>query len=610
MAYNKGAEVAGSKEPVATPVMLSATQCLNNCDKILVACGFTERAKQARDAALADNQRNTVILVGEVNRGKSSLANALVGSENTSPAGSGFTTVVPVAIGPATDAAPAGSVALANAEGEKTVSAEELSRWVDRANQTDTDFIPTRAYVGLGQSLMGEAVVIDTPGIGGIDPLGPMARRDTDTQASVVVVVTDATGPLTQPEMDFLVHAAEESVSVIVAVTKTDKNLTRWRSIVVENEALIAQHVGMNIPVVGVSSRIAFLPQFAGERHKAEELGGIAELRALIAQRFSQARGLPLANALRIAARTLAQISEGLAEEISGLEQPAEAIPELARELERLEELERNSKKWEQYFNRNLELASQQAMDNLDQNLRAVRKKWTDYISANGVQVLRKDPQYYTRLMEEDFQRAVAESVDGFGADAETLIRNQFGDAEQADQVIEQIRSELTSQQPLRTGELKRNTKDVFDPVMLMMGVSGGSMLGAVLGVASLGVGLIGGAGWFAVNFGFRAMRQSKSQLLNWIGETTNSAKMAAGRAIRNFVLVTSPLVSEEYSNYLNTEIPAVRGKIQQLEKTKRLQQDKREKKLSRLTNNRNVVDKQRRTAEDFVARLTEEGAR
>ena len=176
-------------------------------EKILNPYGREKYGEHAKALATAENQVNTVILVGEVGRGKSSLANALVGRQGVSPAGADFTTVIPVALTLPTEDLAAGQAALMSADGAIVVKPEDLAQRVDRAAQHFDDFVPTRAHVALESSMMGDAVVIDAPGVGGISSMDSAVHADSERQASVVVVVTDASTPLTKPEMDFLARA-------------------------------------------------------------------------------------------------------------------------------------------------------------------------------------------------------------------------------------------------------------------------------------------------------------------------------------------------------------------------------------------------------------------
>lgn len=574
------------------------------CEGILDKRGRAKVSVRVKQAASAELQTNTVILAGEVNRGKSSLANALVGWQGVSPSSTDFTTVIPIAIGPETEEIPAGSAALISAEGTEIHPLTELPSRVDRALQSFDGFVPTRAHIAVDGSKMGDTIVIDTPGIGGIGSADSAVQADTENFASVVVVVADASSPLTKPEMDFLKHAHEVSASVVVAVTKTDKNMTRWRDIVAEDEKLIAAHVGENIPVIGVSSLLPFA-ELGTDDDNVDAFAGLARLRKEIADRFASAESLPVANALRIMNRALEDIEAEMETEQRDLEQAEDVLPELEEQKASFEELRQQAKVWERHLNRDLQLMRQSAADKLDEDLMEIRTKWTDFIDKHGIQVLRKDPQHFTRLMEEDFQRAVVVSVSQFGNDVEAYLHKIFGNSTVPDEIIAEIREQLHIGE-IRTAEVNRNMRDTFDPMMLMMGFSGGSTIGGLLGAALVpGVGIIAGAAWFGVTFGFRAIKSGKSQLKSWLNESRNSAVKHTNNILTQFTLVAQPLISARYTAQLEAQLGDLKQRIARAQKTINQRQETRNQRLEVIKKNRSRVRKAHGDAETMIDQLT-----
>lgn len=602
------AQTAAENTAGSAGALLDAQKLLDNiCTNILPAYDQHDAVEQARKAASAEHQRNAVILVGEINRGKSQLANALVGVQGLTPVGADFTTVIPVALGPATEKVPAGSAALISGEGQVLCPAEELSQRVDRASQSEGDFLPTRAYVAVERSRMGDAVAIDAPGVGGISSMDSAVHADTEHQASVVVVVADASSPLTKPEMDFLKRAAAKSASVIVAVTKTDKNLTRWREIVEDNKDLIAEHVGHDIPVIGVSSLLPFVEGMGTSARGTDRIAGITELRRTIAAHFARAKMIPAANGLRIAAHHLEEIDAKVSEEIADLKNAGAALPELNESLETLKELKRTRAEWEQFLNRDLALTRKQALDSLDEQLEEVRVKWTEFIGKHGVQVLRKDPQHFTRVIEEDYQRVVAGVLAQFADDVAALVKDNFGSAATSEDVLNEIQQQLELGD-MQSSELRRNTRDAFDPMILMLGFSGGSAIGGVLGATLIpGIGLVAGVSWIAVNFGFRAIKQGKTQLQNWLKETSNTAKTHTSRALESFQAVARPAIVLRYRRHLEEEIKATEQRIKEVEAAQKLEEQQRKRKIDTREKNRKVILRNHAEAEKLIARLTSE---
>lgn len=585
------------------------------CTKVLVPYGLEDVADRAAQAADEGQQRNTVILVGEVNRGKSALANALVGVPDATPAGSDFTTAVPVALGPATPEVPAGSAALIAGGRCELVNASELGDYVGREQDRPREFIPTRAYVALERSALGSATVIDAPGIGGIESLAALPQPDTQELASVIVVVTDASSPLTRPEMDFLRSASDAHASVIVAVTKTDKNLTRYRTIAKKNQELIAEHVGRDIPVFPVSSIVQFLPEFdgvgthAGAAVPGAQLAGVEALRRAIAGRFSRAASLPLANGLRIASIGLEQIDQQLLQRSNAATAADDALPELERQQAQLDELNRTKNEWQEFLVRDLSMARQEASTRLDADLNVVRTRWDSFIRAHGVQVLRRDPQHYTRLIEEDFQRSVLENVQQFNAQIEEIIRQRFTAPGLAESIIEEIMEGFVVSERESAG-LERSLKDAFDPALLTMGVSGGAMLGSMLGASMLtGVVLVAGLGWFAVNTGFRSMKQGKTQLQQWLREATASTAKHTLGIFDRIIAQARAVIVVRYRTYLKEQIDELSATRIRLLDAQQAEEQERQQEVKRVAHNRRVVMNLQERAEALVDALLEEAA-
>ena len=572
-------------------------------EKILNPYGREKYGEHAKALATAENQVNTVILVGEVGRGKSSLANALVGRQGVSPAGADFTTVIPVALTLPTEDLVAGQAALMSADGAIVVKPEDLAQRVDRAAQHFDDFVPTRAHVALESSMMGDAVVIDAPGVGGISSMDSAVHADSERQASVVVVVTDASTPLTKPEMDFLARAHAVNGNVVVAVTKTDKNSTRWREIVEEDKVLIATHLNEPIPVIGVSSLLPFVGLHTSDS-VIDDISGLGQLRAEISERFTRAQSIPVTKGLNVVLEGLEDVDKQIHRDIEDVREAEKLLPDLTNDLARLEDLQRTSKEWERFFYSDLSLMRTRAMERLDTDVQEVKKKWTDFIAKHGVKLLRKDPQHFTRLMEEDFQRAVVATVDSFGWEVETYLREKFGASHIPDEIIGDVRAQLSLGE-LHTSELQNYMKDTFDPMMLMMGFSSGSTIGGLLGAVLVpGVGIVAGAGFVAITFGYRAMRQGKSHLQNWLREAANAAQKNTGNALQTFIAIAQPRISIRYSEFLAQEIKATQTRIRKIEHDKNKAVEKRDRELAQLNTNLKAVQRSYRDAEILLRKI------
>lgn len=147
----------------------------------------------------------TVLFCGEFKRGKSSLVNAIIGTE-LCPTDIGIATSVVTTIkyGAVKKAVRYYGNLLENADSLKS----EKIEWedIDKYTMGDVLEIDNTILVELSYPspfLKNGITIIDTPGIGGLDPRHAILTHMALPKADVIVFVTDAGEPLTQSELEF-----------------------------------------------------------------------------------------------------------------------------------------------------------------------------------------------------------------------------------------------------------------------------------------------------------------------------------------------------------------------------------------------------------------------
>ena len=147
----------------------------------------------------------TVLFCGEFKRGKSSLVNAIIGTE-LCPTDIGIATSVVTTIkyGAVKKTVRYYGNLLENADSLKS---EEIE-WedIDKYTVGDVLEIDNTILVELSYPspfLKNGITIIDTPGIGGLDPRHAILTHMALPKADVIVFVTDAGEPLTQSELEF-----------------------------------------------------------------------------------------------------------------------------------------------------------------------------------------------------------------------------------------------------------------------------------------------------------------------------------------------------------------------------------------------------------------------
>lgn len=605
---------APAGQPADAPARERATALLTSiAGKILRPFGYDDLADLADERASGTGQTRSVVVVGEVKRGKSSLVNALVGWRDASPVGVDVTTSTTIALGEATADQPGGTAQLLFPGHTEQIRHDELADWVScegiHVTNPRIDELPTRAIVPVTGSRLGAVSVVDTPGVGGLDQSYATLATASASQACVLVIVCDASTPLTAPEMAFIRETGAAVEALIVVVTKTDKNVRRWRPILDENRALLRTHLGRDVPVLGVSSlrAVAAAEMPPGPaRDQAESRSGITALRTLIHAKLAVAENLPAASGLRTALEGLRTLEVDMGTQIAAITDSAHVIPDLTAQLDELQELKDHSQQWEQYLARDLTLIRQNATDELDRRLDQVREKWTTTINKNGMAVLRKNPQHFTAEMERDFQAAMAGALTVFLDQLhDRIVAPRFDSEVVWHEINGQIVATL-SNRTLDTHQVAGKRQGLLDPSMLTMGVMGSSMIGGLIGVSTIvGVGAVVGVAWVGFNLGFKAMRAGKTNLLAWQRETIGTTKTTTARMLESALALARPEIVIRYRDHLKASIEHLQKQIKDAEEITRTDKATREKKLNRLEGNRKVVVGNITRAEALITELT-----
>lgn len=263
-----------------------------------------------------------VIVAGSLKRGKSTLVNTLVGRPLLSPVGVDITTACWLEIGYGKEQATA-LIADGQSPGEpirRPIAIAEVERYVALDYVTEPVL---GVEVRVDSPLLDNLMLVDTPGVGGLDTGHSQTTLTALKQADALLFVSDCTQPILVPEVDFLASAAERVATVIVAVTKSD---TPGCEVVVREtcERLSLRPELAEIPVFAVS------PPLADQANEVDsdklagrlaELSGLAPLIAALQERTAVGR-----DALRIAncARTTASVAQILARRLD--EQAADPL--------------------------------------------------------------------------------------------------------------------------------------------------------------------------------------------------------------------------------------------------------------------------------------------
>ena len=572
-----------------------------------------DRAVQMLNATF---RAGTVVVMGEVKRGKSSLVNALIAQPDLLPVDVLTCTSAPIRVAVSHDGPVVPQVTLVRGTEREMILATELARWVTvdgvgslqgntNAGMDETQDPPSSAEISVRYLEMDGITVVDTPGVGGLDKRAVTAALQEARHAGVLLMVCDASTPITAPEMDILRQAHDSVGGVIVAVTKTDKNTRRWRAIVEDNKRLISSHMGIDVPVVGVSSLRALDAARCidpARRAELERRSGIAQLRSQLRAQLRQPAAMGQRAALQSITTTLTGIAKTVRDDIRLLAESSTAVEQLEAEKTTLERLREESSEFEQRFQRDLAVARTRVTEGLDKALEEVRHEWTQQINADSLRVLRSKPQVFTSQIETELAVVMEDTVGAMVEEISELASALFPDRQEL--IAEIMGTTVASLTPAEVSghEVEKKTKDIIDPSVLMMGMIGSGALAAIIPVAPLA-----GAVWVGVNLGYRAMRNGKQHLITWLRETTASVRTATTRMLDTLITTARTDVMLRYRADLRTKIKELHGRIDQAREAARESEGERQERSARLTRNVQIIEA---TIAELGRHLQQGGAR
>lgn len=210
---------------------------LKQATPIIETYGKKNLITEIDKAVITTENSVTVLFCGEFKRGKSSLVNAIIGT-NLCPTDIGIATSVITTI-------KYGAVKKAIRyygnllEDANSLKSEEIE-WNDIEKYTMGDVLEIDNTILVELSypspfLKNGITIIDTPGIGGLDPRHAILTHMALPKTDVIVFVTDAGEPLTQSELDFYENKVLScGKQNIVLVNKSD----------ILTEETLATHIG------------------------------------------------------------------------------------------------------------------------------------------------------------------------------------------------------------------------------------------------------------------------------------------------------------------------------------------------------------------------------
>ena len=283
---------------------------------------------EATGRRLADPLFHTLV-VGEFKQGKSSLINALLGTD-VCPVDDDVATAVPTMLRWAetptaviTRNPPADTTAAALSTSE-IVPIDQVPSYVSEAGNPGNERQVESVEIGLPSDLLRSGLVlVDTPGVGGLGSTHSAITIGVLPMADAVLFVSDAAQEFSGPELEFLHTARSLCPNVGCVVTKVDF-YPAWRKIIELDEEHLVD-AGLSLPVLPVSSVLQRLAIQEADIELGAESGFVELHRYLATEIIEKREDLIVRAATNDMLSVVGQLESQFATEQQALADPARA---------------------------------------------------------------------------------------------------------------------------------------------------------------------------------------------------------------------------------------------------------------------------------------------
>lgn len=556
----------------------------------------------------------SAVVVGETNRGKSSLVNALIGQPGLSPVDAEVATATYLVFGHAEEWA-----ARACYPGQLApvpVELTELINWVSAAHELPTGQLPPR-YVEIdGPSEFLEKVsIVDTPGVGGLDSMHGELAKEAAESATALLFVVDASAPFTIGELNFLATVGESVETVVFALSKVDQ-YRGWRQVLEADQALLAEHAPRFAGATfhPVSARMYEMAAKAPSPEAAamlRERSGVDELRTaltgLIAGRSAM---LAEANTMRALSTALSELHVRLEAEKRALSTGEEEAEKLrARKDELTADRRSSTKGWQVRMRTEIQRTRVENNHEVARQMRDVQSWFRQAIDAADKDKLKELPPQVDAALQMVSGRIsqavayrlnqVAEIVLGelFTPEELTVIRAQFARAGA----------------PIIVRAAEKRPPTTEDKLLVFMGVTGGFSAGKlavaplaglvvapVLLVPTIAIAL--GAGWWLSKT--RKHSADKQHMKQWLGEAIADARSTVDQLVAEQLIAAEQQLALSLDDALGKRITGIEEELREVDKALRLDTAERTKRLNAVNKRLTDVSAGQERAEKLLASI------
>ncbi|MTD58666.1 dynamin family protein [Amycolatopsis pithecellobii] len=575
-----------------------------------------EAAKWVEDIRRTRKRKPSVVVVGETNRGKSSLVNALLASPGLSPVDADVATATYLVF----DHAPEWS-AQACYPGQLApvgIPLEELDRWASAARELPEGQLPPRYVEVTGPVPILERVsIVDTPGVGGLNSMHGELAMEAVANATALLFVVDASAPFTAGELDFLRKVGDRVETVFFALSKTDQ-FRGWREVLETDRQLLDEHAPRfaDSPFHPLSARMFELAGRAPNEQAATMLraqSGVIELQeAMQEELVGRSAMLGEANTLRALATALGERRAILSTEqraLSSGEAEAEALR--ARRDQLAVQRRSSTRGWQLRLRGEIQRARVDLGHESSRQMRDAQSWFRQQIEGAKRDQLHELPHQVDAALRMISQRVSAVMAQRLNRVTDVALADLFA-AEELDVIRAQFMRTDGPQVVLRPPDKRPPTSE--DKLLVFMGVSGGVGAGKIAALPLAGVALLNpvvlpativiglGAGWWMART--RKHAADKQHMKQWLVESIAEARSTLDQLVAEQLIEAEQQLSLALDDALGRRIENIESQLKEVDKAIKMDAQERAGRLAELSRRIREVGDGRDRAENLLSRL------
>ncbi|MBB5853916.1 dynamin family protein [Amycolatopsis umgeniensis] len=575
-----------------------------------------QAAKWVEDIRKARPKKPSVVVVGETNRGKSSLVNALLSMPGLSPVDADVATATYLVFEHAqqwsAQACYPGQLA------PVPINLNDLIHWVSAAHELPEGQLPPRYVEVSGPVPLLERVsIVDTPGVGGLDSMHGELAKEAAAGATALLFVVDASSPFTAPELQFLHDMGERVETVLFALTKTDQ-FRGWREVLEADRRLLAEHAPRFADAVfhPVSARMFETAAKAPNEQMAmmlREKAGIAALQGALQELLvGRSAMLGEANTLRALSSALGELKAKLQAESRALSAGEAEAEQLRQRRDDLTTERRSSTRgWQLKLRAEIQRTRVEVGHETSRQMRDASTHFRQRIDGAKRDDLAALPQQVDIALQTTSQRISMLLSQRLNQVTNVALSELFS-AEELDIIRGQFARAGGPPVVLRPPDKKPPTAE--DKLLIFMGVSGGLGAGKVAALPLAGVAILNpvilpatiiiglGAGWWMART--RKHASDKQHMKQWLVEAIADARSTLDQLVAEQLIEAEQQLSMALDEALGRRIDAIEAELKEVDKTIKMGAQERAKKISSVAKRLKDVSDGRDRAESLLGRI------